>query len=284
MSLVDILGLAVPVTYLSMYAVEVVRPARSFPKQRHWGIAGIGFLIVMMSVGVVAPMLLPVEWLDRHRLLDGTKLGVAGGVIVGLLVFQLFMYGFHRASHRSSFLWRVSHQMHHAPQRLDIPGAVVFHPVELALQNVLGIGTTVFVLGIEPLAAAIVGYVMAFLAFFQHWNVKTPRWLGYLIQRPESHCHHHELNVHAFNYADLPIWDIVFGTFKNPAEFSGQVGFEEKASYAKMLAGIDVNAAIPAERSGTPRQASTSRDLLSSPRPSRPGSSHDGELRPRSVA
>ena len=51
---------------------------------------------------------------------------------------------------------------------------------------------------------------------FQHWNVKTPRWLGYIIQRPESHGLHHELGVHARNYSDFPLWDMLMGTFVNP--------------------------------------------------------------------
>jgi len=60
------------------------------------------------------------------------------------------------------------------------------------------------------------------------------------LARSSSHCDHHELNVHAY-YADLPIWDIVFGTFKNPDKFEGKVGFAERASFSKMLVGIDVN-------------------------------------------
>ena len=49
-----------------------------------------------------------------------------------------------------------------------------------------------------------------------HWNVSTPAWLGYLIQRPESHCVHHQHGLHRYNYADLPVWDMLFGTFRNP--------------------------------------------------------------------
>jgi len=278
----EILALAVPVTYFLMYAAESIWPARRFPKQRFWGFIGVGFMLLMMTVGVIAPLLFPVEWLAEHRLLDGTKLGVLGGTIVGILALELVVYGYHIACHRSSFLWRASHQMHHAPQRIDIPGSVIFHPLELLMQNVIVIGTTVFVLGLEPLAAAIIGYMLAFAGMFQHWNVKTPRWIGYVFQRPEAHCHHHELNVHAFNYADLPIWDIVFGTFKNPRAFEGRVGFEEKASFAKMLVGIDVNAALSEEQSGTPKpRAASPRESLdrfavpgrdfSSTLPSQPG-------------
>jgi sterol desaturase/sphingolipid hydroxylase (fatty acid hydroxylase superfamily) len=198
-------------------------------------------MLVMMTFGVVLPLVLPVEWIANHRLMNGEWLGVAGGVVVGFTVFQLVVYAYHRACHSVPFMWRAFHQMHHAPQRIDIPGAVIFHPLELVMQNVIGIGVTVFVLGLDPLAAAIIGYLGAFYGLFQHWNIRTPAWLGYVIQRPESHCHHHELNVHAYNYADLPIWDIVFGTFRNPDTFEGKVGFAEKASFSKMLIGIDVN-------------------------------------------
>ena len=54
----------------------------------------------------------------------------------------------------------------------------------------------VIVLGLDPLAAALTGYFLAFFSFFQHWNVRTPQWVGYLIQRPESHCVHHRMGVH----------------------------------------------------------------------------------------
>ena len=84
-------------------------------------------------------------------------------------------------------------------------------------------------------------YIVTFCGLFQHWNVRTPRWIGYFIQRPESHCHHHQFNLHAYNYADLPLVDIIFGTFKNPVAFEGRVGFEQKPAFAKMLVGIDIS-------------------------------------------
>jgi len=71
---------------------------------------------------------------------------------------------------------------------------------------------------------------------FQHANLKTPRWVGYLVQRPESHAVHHERGVHAYNYSDLPLWDMVFGTFRNPAADRPlpQQGFYDGAS-ARLL-------------------------------------------------
>ena len=41
---------------------------------------------------------------------------------------------------------------------------------------------------------------------------------------------HHERGVHARNYGDLPLFDMIFGTFHNPKEFVGEVGFFEGSS------------------------------------------------------
>lgn len=40
---------------------------------------------------------------------------------------------------------------------------------------------------------------------FYHGDVSTPHWLGYLVQRPESRCVHHQPRLHAGNYGDLPL-------------------------------------------------------------------------------
>ncbi|HST00129.1 MAG TPA: hypothetical protein VLJ84_00555, partial [Usitatibacter sp.] len=64
--------------------------------------------------------------------------------------------------------------------------------------------------------------------------------------RPESHCVHHRKGVHYYNYADFPVWDILFGTFKNPRQYIGECGFEEPADrrMGAMLAFADVNAPL----------------------------------------
>ncbi len=240
----EILTLAVPVTFLAMLGAETAFPARPFPKIRGWRWIGILGFVLFSAIGVVLPMLLPLEWLAAHRLIDATGLGIPLGVACGYAVVSLAGYGWHRALHRVDFLWRWFHQMHHAPQRLDMPGAMYFHPLDMIGFTLVPTLVLTLVIGLDPLAAAIVGYVATFYALFQHWNVKTPQWLGYLIQRPESHSQHHELDVHASNYSDFPIWDIVFGTFKNPKTFEGRVGFAQPAPLGKLLLGIDVNAEV----------------------------------------
>ena len=65
---------------------------------------------------------------------------------------------------------------------------------------------------------------------WQAINVRTPQWVGYFLQRPESHSLHHARGVHQFNYSDLPLFDILFGTFRNPKDFADQNGFFDGAS------------------------------------------------------
>jgi sterol desaturase/sphingolipid hydroxylase (fatty acid hydroxylase superfamily) len=69
-----------------------------------------------------------------------------------------------------------------------------------------------------------------FLSIFQHANINTPRWLGYIVQRPESHTVHHAREIHGSNYSDLPLFDILFGTFKNPKTYNHETGFYNGAS------------------------------------------------------
>jgi sterol desaturase/sphingolipid hydroxylase (fatty acid hydroxylase superfamily) len=79
--------------------------------------------------------------------------------------------------------------------------------------------------------------------YFYHMNIKTPHWIGYFFQRPEMHRIHHERNKHFNNFSDLPIWDMLFGTFKNPKEMNDECGFkpEREKKLFEMLTFKNVN-------------------------------------------
>jgi sterol desaturase/sphingolipid hydroxylase (fatty acid hydroxylase superfamily) len=246
MSAIDILALLVPVTYFAMLAIERLWPARVFPRRRGWQWLGVLFLVIVGLVSALTPLVLPVDWLAAHRLLPGDRLGVVAGAFVGFVIAEGVVYAYHRAAHRYSFLWRLGHQVHHSPERVDIAGSVLFHPVEMVIQATLLILTTTIVLGLDPLAAAIVGYLVPFYGMFQHWNIRTPQWLGLVIQRPEAHCIHHRKGLHYYNFSDLPWWDMLFGTCRNPRAFNGECGFEGDAPRKlwPMLGFADVNLAF----------------------------------------
>jgi sterol desaturase/sphingolipid hydroxylase (fatty acid hydroxylase superfamily) len=251
MSAVDVFGLLVPLTYLSMLAIEALLPARQFPAIPYWRLKGLLFLIVQGLLATLTPLLIPEPWLGQHRLMNLESLGVIGGAALGYAVVSLISYIWHRSAHTFPLMWRLFHQIHHSPQRVDMSGAALFHPLETFVFLSISSVTTTLVLGLDPVAAALTGYIAAFYGYFQHMNIRTPRWIGYLIQRPEAHCIHHQRDVHAYNYGDLPIWDMLFGTFRNPASFEGAAGFDKPATdrFAAMLGFVDVNE--PAAGPGT---------------------------------
>ena len=184
---------------------------------------------------------------DCH-LLDGSGLGTWGGALVGILVYELAHYWYHRAAHTFDWLWFAGHQMHHSAESLDAFGAYYLHPVDTFLFTTLGSLVFYPLLGLTVEASVICAFFLTFNAMFQHMSLRTPRWLGYIIQRPESHSVHHGRGVHRYNYADLPLWDIVFGTFRNPEGFQREQGFYPGASerIPEMLAFRDVSTPRPA--------------------------------------
>jgi sterol desaturase/sphingolipid hydroxylase (fatty acid hydroxylase superfamily) len=222
--------------------------ARRFATPRAWRlralvVTGAAFWF-SLRVGEAWTALLP-----GTTLLDLSILGTWGGGAVGILVYELFHYAYHRAAHAWGPLWRASHRMHHAAESLDAFGAWYLHPIDVVAFTSIGTLVAFPLLGLAPEAGALMGTFLYFNAMFQHANIGTPRWLGYVIQRPEAHGVHHARGVHAFNYSDLPLWDMVFGTFRNPARFEGKVGLWNGASsrIGALLLGRDLESPAPSE-------------------------------------
>jgi sterol desaturase/sphingolipid hydroxylase (fatty acid hydroxylase superfamily) len=243
MTVADLIGFLILLLFPIIAVVELIRPARRFPKVPRWHAIGIGLFVyvALLSVAVVSPM--PMEWLAAHSLLDLSGLGLVPGILVGHLLLTLVMYGWHRATHTFDVLWRGFHQIHHSPRHLNVYVAGVNHPLDLSLYIALPYFVGILGLGLSPIQATMLSNIAAFNAFLQHANINTPRWLALFFQRPEAHCIHHQRGVHGYNYSDLPLWDWVFGTFRNPATWEGETGFDPPADqrYGAMLAFVDVN-------------------------------------------
>lgn len=68
--------------------------------------------------------------------------------------------------------------------------------------------------------------------------------MGYFFQRPEMHRIHHKEGVHYNNFSDLPLWDMLFGTYENPkVDPKAPCGFaeERETRFKKMLSFQNVN-------------------------------------------
>ncbi len=237
-----------PLVFLTPFLLlDLVWRARRYDAPRRWRTRALAVSAAAFGVSLGAGML----WgrvLPAASLVDGAALGTWGGAAVGILVYELAHYGYHRAAHELNWLWRLGHQMHHSAESLDAFGAYYLHPLDAALFTTWAVLVFYPLLGLSAEAGALAAAFLAFNAAFQHANIRTPRWLGYFIQRPESHAVHHGFGIHRYNYSDLPLWDIVFGTFRNPAAPQERAGFYPGAStrLAAMLAFRDVS--LPPER------------------------------------
>jgi len=222
--------------------LDFVIRRRRYATTRHWRLrAALVTVAIVLFTGEVALFWSNV-FADTH-LFDLSGLGL-WGILPGILVYELFHYWYHRSAHAWNWLWRAGHQMHHSAESLDAFGANYQHPLDAALFTTISSLVLFPLLGLTPEAGVTTALFLTFNAMFQHANIRTPHWLGYLIQRPESHNIHHGRGIHRYNYSDLPVWDMVFGTFRNPRRL-GEVpcGFYEGASarIPEMLAGRDVS-------------------------------------------
>ncbi|MGI9550147.1 MAG: sterol desaturase family protein, partial [Aurantibacter sp.] len=197
---------------LAMYAIlmiwEALFPARQLPKIKFWKLRGLTAFAFFFYLSSYLPLFTD-PYLEPYRLFDLTGLGAIGGGLLGVLLYEFGVYVWHRALHTSDFLWRTFHQMHHSAERLDTYGAFYFSPMDMIGWTVLGSLCFALLVGLSPQAITVTLLVTNFMGMFQHANIDTPRWLGYIIQRPESHTVHHAKGIHKHNYSDLPVFDIL---------------------------------------------------------------------------
>jgi sterol desaturase/sphingolipid hydroxylase (fatty acid hydroxylase superfamily) len=238
-----------------MLLLERRFPAKPLPPVRRWLLKGGLFFIFTGVVNSVLPALFA-ALLGERTLFHLSWLGPVSGALLGFVVVDFIAYWLHRAMHNIPWLWRWTHQMHHSAERMDLAGMTYTHPFDtIGTFTLTGLATAL--LGLSPLAAGLVGMLGFASAVVQHMNIRTPRWLGFFVIRPEAHGVHHQRGVHAYNYGNLPLWDVVFGTYRNPETFPEVYGFWDGASarLGDMLRGRDVGTPAPNEQAITEQAA-----------------------------
>lgn len=159
---------------------------------------------------------------------------VGGGLIVlpsagwellpALLAYTLAMdfgeYVFHRAQHRFPLLWSM-HSLHHSDPTLNVSTTGRHYWAE----NSIKVATIYLAVGlvfkVNPLVVGMYSLI-TFYNYFSHMNLRVGfgRW-SILANSPQYHrIHHSTLPEHCnCNFAALfPIFDVVFGTYRQPRE------------------------------------------------------------------
>lgn len=208
-----------------LFALEGVAPAAGGRRQhlrhtlRNLALGGIGSVVVKALLGGTLAAVM--VWAENRSfgLLRMVSLPPLVATAAAIVLFDAWMYFWHRANHECNFLWRF-HRVHHSDSEMDASTAIRFHAGELLLSTILR-------LAVIPLLGISVGQLLLYetlllpVILFHHSNVRLPeswdRALRWLIVTPELHRVHHSPQQPETdsNYASIfSVWDRVAGTFR----------------------------------------------------------------------
>lgn len=184
-----------------------------------------------LALGVLNALLLSVLFGGAFVALEGWTEASAVGLLRALawpgwletaavvVLFDLWMYVWHRANHEIPLLWRF-HRVHHSDPDMDATTGLRFHPGEQVLSASARI-VVLPLLGMALWQLALYEALLLPVILFHHSNVELPRRLDYgllgVVVTPAMHRVHHSRwqPETDSNYGSiLPWWDRLFGSFR----------------------------------------------------------------------
>lgn len=216
-----LLGIAV---LLILWCVETWMPL--FRERRHRvRHAGRNLSIAIINTAIIglafAGLTAMVAGWSHDRgigLLHALNLPIWAETLIAILVFDGWMYLWHRANHAIPFLWRF-HRMHHSDPDMDVTTATRFHTGELVISSILRLGL-IPLLGLDLWQVILYELILLPVIQFHHSNVNLPekydRCLRALIVSPNMHrVHHSRFQPETdSNYSSIfSVWDRAARTF-----------------------------------------------------------------------
>jgi sterol desaturase/sphingolipid hydroxylase (fatty acid hydroxylase superfamily) len=198
------------VSTVIFFVMERARPGRQLPQSKGWYARAILVTLIQLAITLLT---------------------------AGTFVF----YWWHRLRHAKGW-WLAFHQIHHSPSRIELLTSFYKHPIEILCDAILSAVILYPLMGCSLLGAFWYNFFAGTGEYFYHANVKTPPWLRFFIQTPELHSIHHQYDVHRHNFSDIPVWDRLFGTYRDTTQFVERCGFPMGAEnkLIPMLAFTDV--------------------------------------------
>lgn len=160
-------------------------------------------------------------------LIDLGSLGLGGiggsalAVLISTFILDFFYYWFHRAFHRSRFLWQM-HLLHHSDENMNMLTAQRGHIFEGLFAPIFITIPMAFLFELPAVEIAVLSLVPQMYQFLAHSNIRLgygPLW--WLIISPDYHRIHHSIEREHVdrNFTNwFPIWDILFGTVHVPVK------------------------------------------------------------------
>ena len=208
--------------------IERLKPGRKLPQIKNWYYQAILINLVQLLITLATARL----WIEIFGEISLFKISNwQSQILQGLFAWFIgtfFFYWWHRVRHLKGF-WLIFHQIHHSPSRIEAITSFYKHPIEILSDAILSALILYPLLGCSMMGAFWYNCFAGIGEYLYHSNIKTPKWFRYFIQTPELHSIHHQFGVHKYNFGDIPIWDRIFGTYKDSTEFAERCGFPKNA-------------------------------------------------------
>lgn len=140
-------------------------------------------------------------------------------LVLMLIIAEFGRYWVHLAAHKVPWLWRL-HAVHHSPNRLYFLNAGRFHPLEKLIFQLPEV-VPFILLGTNIETITLYFTFNSIHGLFQHSNIRVRLGpLNWVFSMTELHRWHHSKQIEESdrNFGNnLIIWDLLFGTYFNPA-------------------------------------------------------------------
>ncbi|MGI9461143.1 MAG: sterol desaturase family protein [Alphaproteobacteria bacterium] len=206
--------------FFGLSLAERLFPYRAIKNQYRHLIANLGLWGInsLLSVGFIVGFTAYLTTLTPSSVIvvrDMIFPNFAIATLVDCLVYDFYIYWWHRLNHIIPFLWRF-HRVHHLDENLDATTAVRFHWGEVFLSSLWRAPLIIF-LGL-PLSSVLLAEILLLcFSLFQHSNLYLPKKydniLKWFFVTPSYHFMHHEpdrRNTDSHYSNILTIWDRLF--------------------------------------------------------------------------
>jgi sterol desaturase/sphingolipid hydroxylase (fatty acid hydroxylase superfamily) len=210
--------------FVAILLFEMLFPFREYVgRLRHFGKNMIFALMNAVITGLSAAVMSiwVFLWIDKNDigLLNQFEIPWWLSMLLAALIFDAWIYWWHRLNHIVPFFWRF-HQVHHNDIEMDMSTALRFHPGEILLSSIANVG--IFVLfGITVELIVFYKLVFHLNVLFHHSNIALPssldRFMRIFLVSPNMHRVHHSRKIEETNsnYSSaLTLWDRIFGSYR----------------------------------------------------------------------
>ncbi len=216
-------------------SLERIFPDQRLPQSKNWWIWVLAINFFQLFAVILATLTWE-KWLQQTSYFKSSTgfhlrdyVSPFMGGVLAYLINQWLFYWWHYFRHHVYLFWILFHQFHHSATRIEAITSFYKHPLEIIIDSQIMAALLYSVLGLSQESSIWLSLFSAFGEYIYHMNIKTPKFLGYFFQRPESHRLHHAQNkrIHCPNYSDFPVWDMLNGTFENPDTANEPCGFSK---------------------------------------------------------